>query len=173
MRNYFLRKSQKGATLIELLVYFALLGIILVIAIDIMLTTSEFSLESGAKNDLTDNARFINARLTYDIHRTDSIVSPANLGDSNSTLTLLIGSETHNYTLAGTNLEYQKETGPPPTIQTANINNNLTRVNSLSFQRLGSSGGRHTIRITFELEAVKREKGGPKQKTFETVVGTR
>jgi len=173
MRKYFLRKSQKGATLIELLIYFALLGIILVIAVDIMLATGEFFLESASKNELQDNARFINARLTYDIHRADSITTPANLGDSSNTLILVIGTETHTYSLVGANLEYQKETRPPPTTQTANISSNFIEVNSLSFQRFGTTNGKHTIKITFELEAIKSGKGGPKQKTFETVVGTR
>jgi type II secretory pathway component PulJ len=173
MRKVFVKKFQKGASLVELLIYFALLGIILVIAVDIMLATGEFSLESASKNELQDNARFINARLAYDIRQADSITTPANLGDSSNTLVLLIGTETHTYSLVGANLEYQKETGPPPTTQTANINSNFIEVNSLSFQRLGTTNGKHTIKITLELEATKSGKGNPEQKIFETVVGTR
>ena len=48
-------KSQKGTSLIELVLYFSLLGIVLIIATDIMLKTSEFSLEAGSRNNLQDD----------------------------------------------------------------------------------------------------------------------
>jgi type II secretory pathway component PulJ len=168
-----LLKSRKGASLIELILYFALLGIVLVIATDIILRTSEFSLETSSRNNLQDDARFVISRLSYDIRRADSISNPANLGDNSSTLMLAVGSETHTYNLLGTNLEYQKETGPPTVIQTSNVNSSYTKVNSLNFERLGNSSGKHTIKITFELEGTQAQKGGPVQKTFITLVGLR
>lgn len=177
MGKYFkdskLGRSQKGTSLIELILYFALLGIILIIATDIMLQTSEFSLKSGAKNVVQEDARFIKDRLTYDISRADSISTPANLGDSSSTLVLIIGTEIHTYTLSIPNLEYQKETGPPAITTIANINSNQTKVNTLNFQRLGNAAGKPTVKITFGIEAVRSAKGEPKTKTFETVVGAR
>lgn len=173
MIKKFLRNSQKGATLIELLLYFSLLGILLTVVTDLMLRTSEFSLEAAAKNDLQEDARFIISKFGYDIRRADSVSLPANLGDSSSTLEFTLGTENHSYNLIGTDLEYAKETSPPPRTQTANLNSNLTRVNSLTFQRLGNVNGNHLVKINFELEVVKRQKGGPSTKTFETVVGIR
>ena len=171
MIKNFLRYSQKGASLIELLLYFSLLGILLTTVTDVMLRTSEFSLEASAKNALLADGRFIPSRLAYDIHRADSITTPVNLGANSATLTLIVGSETHIYTLSGANLEYEQIAGP--STQTANINSNKVVVNSLNFQRLGSSGGKPTLKITFELEGIKRERSGPTQKVFETVVGIR
>ena len=166
-------KSQKGTSFIELILYFSLLGIVLVIATDIILRTGEFSLESSARNDLQDDGRFIISRLSYDIHKANSITTPVNLGDTSSTLVSTVGPETHTYSLVDTNIDYQEETGPPPNIQNANINSNRTKVNSLTFKRLGNSGGKHTIKVTFELEGTQPQKGGPEQKTFETVVSLR
>ena len=56
--------SQKGASLIELLLYFSLLGILLTVVTDVMLRTSEFSLEAASKNDLQGDVRFITSRLS-------------------------------------------------------------------------------------------------------------
>lgn len=155
----------------ELILYFSLLGIVLIIATDIMLRTSEFSLESAAGNDLQDDAKFITSRFSYDIRRADSISLPASLGDSLGTLTLAVGSETHTYTLNGSDLEYQETIGPNS--QTGNLNSNRTTVNSLTFERLGNTNGNPTIKITFELEGTTAKKGGAEQKTFETVVSQR
>jgi len=170
IKNFF-GKSNKGATLIELLIYFGILSILLVIVIDLMLQSGEFSLEAESRSSLQSDARFITNRLSFDIHQADSVTSPANLGDSSSTLTFTVGTDIHTYTLSGTNLEYQETVGL--NTETANLNSNRTIVNSLTFERLGNPGGKPTIKITLELETTKSEKGGPKQKTFEAVVGTR
>ncbi len=163
--------SKKGTSLIELILYLGLLSIVLIIATDIMFRTSEFSLQSAAGNDLQDDARFIVSRFSYDIRRSNSISLPASLGDSSVTLILSIGSETHTYTLNSFNLEYQETVGP--NTQTGNLNSNRTKVNSLSFERLGSVDGNPTMKVMFELEGTTAKKGGPDQKTFETVVSQR
>ena len=163
--------TQKGTSLIELLLYFALLTVILLIAVDLMIRTGEFSMEASNQNVLQEDARFIGNRLTYDIHQAGAVTTPASLGQTTQTLTFTVGTETHTYSLNGGSLEYQEIVGP--NTQTANINSNLTKINSLSFQRLGNTNGKHTIKITFEVEDLKGKKGGPLKKTFETVVGLR
>ena len=171
MIKNFLKNSQKGASLIELLLYFSLLGILLMVVTDVMLRTSEFSLEAASKNDLLADTRFIISRLSYDIHQATSITTPAILGDNSQTLVLTVGTETHTYTISGSNLVYERVAGA--TTQTANINSNKVVVTSLNFQRLGNNGGKPTVKITIGLEAVKKDKSGPAQKTVETVVGIR
>ena len=171
MIKNFITNQQKGTSLIELILYFGLLSIMLIIATDIMFRTSEFSLESAADNDLQDDAKFIVSRFSYDIRKADSISFPTSLGDSSGTLTLSVGSETHSYSINGSDLEYQETVGP--NTQTGNLNSNRTKVNYLNFERLGNIGGNPTIKITFELESTTAKKGGPEQKTFETVVSQR
>jgi len=171
MIKNFLKYSQKGASLIELLLYFSLFGILLTVVTDVMLRTSEFSLEAASKNDLQGDVRFITSRLAYDIHQASLVTTPANLGDSSQTLVLTVGTETHTYTLSGSNLAYERTVGA--NTQTANINRNKVVVTSLNFQRLGNSGGKPTVKVTMELESVKREKAGPAKKMLKTVIGTR
>jgi len=171
MKKYFLKKFQKGVSLIELLLYFALLSIILIIATDLMIRSGEFSMEASAQNVIQEDARFITSRLAYDIHQVSAITNPANLGQTTATLTLTVGAETHTYILVGNNLEYRKTVGS--NTQTANLNSNLTKINSISFQRLGSTSGKPTVKIIFEIQDLKGTKGKPVKKIFETVVGTR
>src|SRR3990167_6958851 len=122
MKNCFDKNLQKGTSLIELLIYFGLLATVLIIATDLIIRTGEFSLEANTRNALQQDARFIIGRLTYDIHQADLINTPAGLGDSGSSLDITVGPETHTYSLVGLNLEYQRQTGPPPLTQTANVN---------------------------------------------------
>ena len=173
MERFFgkLLKGQKGTSLIELLLYFALLTIILSIATDLIIKSGEFSLEAKSQNVLQEDARFIGNRLAYDIHQATAVTTPANLGEASSTLTIMVGVETHIYTLLVNNFQYQEVAGS--NTQTANLNSNLTKINSVSFQRLGNPGGKPTIKIIFEIKDVKGTKGGPIKKTFETVVGLR
>jgi len=165
--------SKKGTSLIELILYFSLLGIVLIVATDIMLKTSEFSLESSVRNNLQDDGRFIISRLSYDIRRADTITTPSTIGDSTAILFLTIGTDTVTYSLVGTNLDLEEKTGPPTKIQNATVNSTNTKVNSINFERLGNASGKHTIKISFDLEDSQAQKGGPKQKTFETVVSLR
>ena len=168
------KKHQEGVSLIELLLYFALLSIVLLIATDLMIRSGEFSLESNAKNNIQADGSFITNRLSYDIHRSTAITTPAAFGDAGSTLVLTIGGETHTYTLLGQDLQYTKQTPPPgASTQTGNLNSDLTKINSITFQRLGNVGGKPTIKITFEIEDIQGEKGKLVKNTFETAVGIR
>jgi hypothetical protein len=79
-------------------------------------------------------------------------------------------SEVHEYTLDSGNLLFRRITD---STTTANLNSNRVKLNSLSFTGLGDTTGKPTIKITFELETIKSEKGGPKTQIFETLVGIR
>lgn len=173
MERFFrkLKPQQKGTSLIELLIYFGLLTIILTIVIDLMIKSGEFSLEAKEQNVLQEDARFIGNRLYFDIHQATAVTSPGNLGETSSILTFTVGTETHTYSLVNNSLQYQQVAGT--NTKTANLNSNFTKVNLLSFQRLGSNNGKHTIKLIFEIEDIKGAKGGPLKKTFETVVGLR
>lgn len=167
-------ESQKGSTLIELLLYFSLLTVVLILAIDLLIQIGEFSLKSKGVDLVQKDSRFIMDRLAFDLHRASAVNVPANLGDSSNSLTVTVAGETHTYRLLNGNLEYERVKPPPqPENQLANLNTNLTRINSLSFQRVGSSTGKPTIKINFQMEDVKGSKGGPNIKTFETIVGLR
>lgn len=171
MIKNFLKYSQKGASLIELILYFALLGIILTVVVDIIIRTSEFSLASSAKASLQQDGAFLINRLSFDIHRAETLDNLLNPGDSStSTLVLTSSSNTYTYTHTGTDLELQ-ETGA--TTRTTLVNSTRVTVNSISFEHVGNTNGKPTVKITFEIESATKVKGGSVKQTFETVVGLR
>lgn len=163
-------KSSLGFTLIELLLYFSLLSILLVVVIDLFLSLGEFNLEYQSQKNINQEASFIGSRLSYEIKRSDSIILPTNLGDTTSSLQTTVGSETHVYSLSANNLDFQNQSIAS---QSARLNSNLVKVNLLSFQRLGNSGGKPTLKVNFTLENQSQTKQGIVTKNFELVVGTR
>lgn len=171
------RSNQVGATLIELLLYLALLTIIATIATDILFSSGEFSLEASSKNILQEDGRYIMNRLTFDIHRATTITTPASFGGSGTNslqLDLTIGfspTETHVYSLAGNYISFQGSVGV--SLQPANLNSNQTKITNLKFIRLGTVTGKPTVKISFDLESVKPLKQGINKQSFETLVGTR
>jgi hypothetical protein len=164
-------KSSNGTSLIEFLLYLALLSIILLVAVDLMLKTGEFGARAGSQTNIQRDAARILSRFAFDIRRASAITLPASLGQTSTSLELTVEGETHTYQLSGNNLDYQREVFlPTPSTQSANLNSNLTKINSISFQRLGGGSGKPTVKIIFEIEDQKGSKGGPILKTFETVL---
>ena len=170
--------SQKGFSLIEILLYMSLLSLIAFVAVDLFLGVGEFSLESSSKSTLQDDAKYITRRLSYDIHQASTITTPGSYGDGNRTselqleLTLSFSPvETHNYLLVGNDLLYQRTSGG--STQSAKLNSNQNRLNFLWFSNISTGSAKPTIKILFELEAVRTTKQGPTRQTFETVVGSR
>ena len=157
---------QKGTTLIELLLYLALFSIILVVVVDLLFTSGQLKMESESQNSLQQDANLISKRLNYEVHSATSSATP-----SNSSLVLNVASETHTFSLSSGNLVFQKVVGPS-TIN-ANLNSNLTTINSISFTNLGNALGKSIIKTVFTISSTKLTKQGANTKTFEIFSGLR
>src|SRR3990172_9672467 len=96
--------NQKGLTLVEIIIYFTLLSIILVIITDLLIKVAESSLESTSKTIIETEAEVIVKRISYDIRRAESIAIPANPGDISSNLQLVINGTNINYSLIGSSI---------------------------------------------------------------------
>lgn len=157
---------QKGTTLIELLLYLALFSIILVVVVDLLFTSGQLKMESESQNSLQQDANLISKRLNYEVHSATSSATP-----SSSSLVLNVASETHTFSLSSGNLVFQKIVGPS-TIN-ANLNSNLTTINSISFTNLGNALGKSIIKTVFTISSTKSTKQGANTKTFEIFSGLR
>lgn len=160
-------KPRQGFTLIESLIYMALLSILLVILSQIFVSMLENQANSEAKSSTETDGRFILTRLIYDINRATSIVIPAELGQSSSILGLTIDSQSFSYSLTGGNLQLTT------TASTDNLNSNLVTVSDLSFKKTGYNGGKDTVQIQFTVTSIGKVNGINESKTFQTTVGTR
>ncbi len=159
--------AQRGFTLVELVMTMGLMSIFLVVITDVVSTTLDVRTESEAISAASEDGRFILGRLDYDLQRASSVSTPAALGGSGATLAIVISGVTNTYALSGGNLQLANLTG------TNNLNSNGTTVSGLTFQRLGNSGGKDTVRVTFTLTSVARADFGQETRTFNTTLGRR
>lgn len=163
--------SQKGTSLIEVILYIALFSIIIIVVVDLLMASGSLKTESESQLGLQTDAAFITSRLNYEIHNSDSIMAPATIGQLTNSLGLTTGSETHTFSLSGSNLLYQKTVGA--TVTTANLNSNLTNVSNLTFQALGFSGGKLSIKANFTLSEAKATQQGNLSKNYEIILTAR
>ena len=153
-------ERERGATLVELLIYMAILTVIMTFVTDFLLQTVEARLEIQAKSSIEQDQRFILSRLIYDIKRADSITTPSSGTADN--LVLVINGEGYNYQLSTFNFQLTNGGG------TYNLNSSDIEVSDLTFQRLED-----TIKITMTLTPEKGRLGGETPRTITTTVGLR
>ena len=161
---------KRGFTLIEIIIYMALLSIFLLTLTDIFVSILDVQLESDATSAVEQDGRFILSRMAYDIPRASSIDIPPQIGQTRSNLRMTIGGVTYEYAENGGNLQLTNNLG------TSNLNGSETAVSNLSFQKIANSavvGTKETIKINFTIESITQRTQGPEVRNFQTTVGRR
>lgn len=159
---------QNGFTLVEMLIYMGLLSIFLVTLTDIFVSVLDIKAESEATSSVEQDGRFIIERLSYDVSRASSVTQPASIGASGNTLSLVIGGVTYSYSISSNNLQLTNDLG------INNLNSSESQIPSVTFQRIGNSGGKDTIKVTFVVNSVTQRRGaGAETRTFQVAVGRR
>jgi prepilin-type N-terminal cleavage/methylation domain-containing protein len=97
-------KKRKGFTLIELLLYMGIFSILLTVSLQMFGSVFELQLESQATSSVDVDGKFILNRFGYDITRADSITIPVSVGQSSSSMTIVINGQSFSYGLSGGNL---------------------------------------------------------------------
>ena len=151
----------------ETIIYFGLLSIFLLVLTDLFVTLLELHTESTATSAVVQDSRFILARLEYDVTRASSIITPANLGATSGALSVLIGGVTTTYALSDGNFQLTNNWG------TDNLNSSETTITSSSFQRLGNSGGKDTIKLYLLINSLTPAGAAPETRTLQTTIGRR
>lgn len=159
--------GQKGVTLIEMLLVTGMLSIFLLVLSTIFTATIDTQSQSQGYSATVANGRFIMARLNYDIARASLVSTPASLGGTSPSLVMTVGGSSYTYALSGNNLQLTDTSG------TSNLNDYNATVSAVSFQRLGNSGGKETIRYSFTLTATAQQGSGPQTQTFTSTVERR
>jgi len=156
----------RGFTIVELLVYMALMGIFLVVLLDVFTTTLNSKLSSESTSALNQDSRYILSKLSYDINNADSITTPA-LGATGSTLQFVNTGVT--YTYASNSGNFTRNDG---TIM--NLNGVDTALDDLTFKNIGNADGKPTIQIMYTLRSKINLQGNRTQtQTINTTIGTR
>jgi prepilin-type N-terminal cleavage/methylation domain-containing protein len=162
-----MKKNNNGFTLVELLIYMALMAIFLTVLLNIFTTTLKTKLAMESTSALSYDSRYVLSKIAYDVNNTDSVTSPT-LGVTGTSLTLTSGGVISTYTLTGGNL-----------VKTAggvsmSLNGTDTEFDSISFKNLGNAGGKPTIQVVYTLESKIIIQGERSEtQTINTTVGTR
>lgn len=146
-----MKKNTRGFTVVELIIYMALLSIFLLVLLDIFITTLNFKLQSEATSALNQDARSILGSLNYNIYNAGSASVL-----SGSKLSLDSGAKI--YELSGQDL----------LLNSIKLNGSDTKVDSISFIKVGS-----TIRISYTLESLILTQSGVKTQSVDTTLGLR
>lgn len=161
--------SQKGITIAELLLYMAILSILLTILTSIFVSALDVQSESNAVSSIEQDGNYIIARLSYDVHRAQSITIPSSNGTSSNNFEILIGSVSYNYSVDGNNnLVLANNLG------TNSLNSYGSSISALLVERLGNTGGvENTLKINFTITSREKRVSGYETKDFQTNLSLR
>ncbi len=170
MEQWSNRKSPKGFTLVELLLYMGILSVLLSVLVTIFVTAVDVQLESEASSSVQRDGTYILAKLAYDIHRGSTISIPSSLGGETPNLKIVIGGVEYTYSLDGNeNLTLLNNLG------TDNLNSYDSKVSALTVKRLGNVGGEDTLKINFTITSRTKRSGtaGYETRNLETNLSLR
>ena len=161
--------SQKGFTLVELLLYMGIFAIILVVTLQMFGSVFEAHLESQANSDVGADGRFILNRFIYDMNRAQNISTPSSAGSASDTLSILIDGSTFTYGVSNNNLILQ-DSGNNTSDQ---LNSEGTDVSQISFIRLAGGDGKDVIQLSFTLTSKVVRRTKKEVMDFQTTGGLR
>lgn len=146
-------KENRGTTVVELLIYLALLAIFMTVLLDVFVTTLNFKLQSESVSTLNQDSRFIYEKMAYDIYNADSFTVP-----SAAELDFVSGGSTIKYTVSGGDLLRGG----------SKINGNDTKIDSVSFIKIDN-----TVKVLLTLKSQINLPSGIKIQSFETTFAPR
>lgn len=138
---------QGGFTLVEMLVYMGILSVMLVILMQIFFSLLDATLDSQATSTLEQDSRYILTRLTYDIQKAQSVTTPSPLGQSSTSLQIVVDGINYSYTLLNGNLQLTNNDG------TNVLNGFDSTVSNPVFTVRGNVNGKPSVSIQFTLQS--------------------
>ena len=166
-RSAKLKTQKNGVTLVELLVYIGILSILLLVITDIFVAILSSRTESEATSFVDQDGHSILARLAYDVARSSDITLPAALGQTKDSLRLIVNGENFDYKVISGSLQLTNNSG------TDNLNGNQTKMDSISFTKLGNSGGKETVQIQMTISSITQRASGSETRAYQTTLGRR
>lgn len=172
-KNILKQKIQKknGFSLLELLVYIAILSILVVVVSNIFISISKSRGQSQAKTEVNSSVRLVTELIRQDIKNASVVSVPASAGSSGSSLTLTRGGVTIIYDVSSGVL--RRKEGAATAI---NITNSNISVDTLTFTRIENPNAVFgTTDISIKINMTFRYNGNSPDWTYstssQTVVG--
>lgn len=159
--------GRRGFTIVELIMYMGLLTILMAIMTRLFTAITDVQLSSEATGVVEEDSRYIYARLSYDLARADSIVTPTAPGSTTSSLTIMIGSTANTYSVSGNSLILANGAGA------SSLNGYGTVITNLTFTEIGPSSGKQSIQVKYTITSTIQSSSGPDTKNIETTITQR
>lgn len=162
--------SQRGVTVVELLLYMAILSALLTILTSVFVSALDVQSESQTTSSVEQDGNYILARLAYDIHRGQNINIPSYNGlPVSNNFQIVINGVNYTYSIdVNNNLILTNNLG------VNNLNNYGTSISDFSIQRLGNVGGiENTLRVSFTVTSRTKRISGYESKNFQTNLSLR
>lgn len=161
------KKPQNGFTIVEMMLYMALMTILLVILTEIFTSIISVRLNADANSAVDQDTRFILARLNYDIQRSSAVSTPASLGQTSGSLALTISGSTYTYSLSNGVLSLTTPSGA------SQLTSSETSISQLSFQKIGNTGGKETVQVLMTIKSKAITPAQAQQRSIQTTLGRR
>lgn len=159
-------KKTAGFTLVELLIYFALVSILFIQLTSLFITVLEAKQDAHATSAVEREGQFILSRLSYDIQRADQVQVPGSLGQQTDQIGLTIAGQPTNYLLQDGQLFLQRNGEMIPVSSEVEISN-------FSVTRIGNVGGKATLQVSFDATSYIQESSGQETRHYQTAIGIR
>ncbi len=159
--------KKKGFTIVELLIYMGLLSILIAVVTEIFLSILDLQSQSTAVSSVAQDGKYVLSKLSYDIRNATTISTPSTLGQSSPTLQLTIDGDSNSYSGTSGDLVVTNASGSD------NLTSYGSQISNLSFRRLGTSGGKNSLAISFTLTSRQALKSGYEVRDYQTTIGLR
>jgi prepilin-type N-terminal cleavage/methylation domain-containing protein len=161
-------KIKKGFTIVELLISLAIMSVLITILAQLFASILSLRQKSETVSAIAQDSRYILLRLSYDLARSDSIVSPA-AGASGSTLSLMIGGTSYIYSESGGVLSLSVGGGSPSI-----LNSPSTTLSNFNFTGNQAIGGNASIGLSFTIDPTSQQiNGAPVSRQVSTTLVSR
>lgn len=140
------QKTQRGFTLLELLIYIAILSGFLIVVVNLFLAVSTSSSREEARAEVQQNLRFAVQQITDDMRSASAIILPAG-GGSGNTLELTVDAASTVYSIDNGVLQKTRNS-VTENITSGNVTVSITNP---IFVRSFNAGARPTVQISLEI----------------------
>lgn len=112
---------RQGFTLLELLIYMAIIGVISVVITSAIISLNRGQGFSKARSDVTSNLRFATEKINQDLKGASAVTTPASAGASASTLVMTVSGNTITYDVSAGQLRRQVNADTPAVITSTSV----------------------------------------------------
>ncbi len=162
-----IKLGNRGVTIVELLIYLGLSTIMLVVLAELFGAILDESTKTQNYSAVQTDGRYILGRLKTQLNNADSVSVPANLGDTSSSLELVIGGQTHRYYVSNEKLYLNNGSGDYL------VSHLDSRITNATFTKTGNSSGKPVILIEFTSSIGVSGTAGYESQTFKGGGGLR